>query len=182
MILCPRDILCHGLSLPLPCCPPAALSRLICSQRLRSCRSFWDGAQLKLSVRHHITRQKIWKAQRWCQKKPESNTAGDFMYCPQLPVHCQATNTESGDEGNSRASGIPFLTSEWMADKTTGTIPLDFDKKATGGRQKKNSLNSTAFQLTAESIAKRKRRVGSSPLWSFRKTFLTQHWQMCFCP
>lgn len=83
----------------LPCCLPAVLSRLICSQHFHSgrsgCRSFRDESSWMLSTRCCITRKRIWKALQWRQSSSlAANTAGNFLCC--LPTaHLLPSNQQS---------------------------------------------------------------------------------------
>lgn len=84
--------------------------------------------------------------------------------------------------GDSRASGHPSLTSAWTADKTTGTTPLAFEKRARVGRQTEQApsiehMSTLQIQppfswLQTKSIVKRESNQAPATK-SFSRAFLT---------
>lgn len=111
----------------LPCCLPAVLSRLICSQRFLSGEKRSPELQRRIAVdavypRCSITRKRIWKALRWRQTSSLATvTAGNFLCCPPLPISCQAINSQSGDERWQQGYWAPILdlyVNDWQNDRS----------------------------------------------------------------
>lgn len=158
---CPRDIICHGLSLCIAMLPASCFI----TPHLLTAFSLWQKHLLKLqrstimdTVSPTVGRESeklCSNAKRLAWLLTPLATSCVVLLCPSTAKQSTVRHEIRGD---SKASGHPSLTSVWKADKTTGTTLLAFETRVLVVRQNKpppsiehiKTADSATIQLAAD--------------------------------
>lgn len=102
MMLCPKDIICHCLSLCIAMLPAS------CFITPHLLAAFPSRQKHLLKLQRQSTMDTVYpdvtlpgrESKKLCSNaNPLASAAGNFLCGPPLPIYCQAINSESVDEG-----------------------------------------------------------------------------------